>query len=84
MIRSILEAETLEHFFWVAGKIDRFYKSDLGHIYFDLVDGHSSIRCMLRNNKAATLTLTSRTTSMSRSMATFTSMKAAPKRRSTC
>ncbi len=52
MLRSILEAETLEHFFWVAGKIDRFYKSDLGHIYFDLVDGNSSIRCMLRERQS--------------------------------
>ena len=52
MLRSIIEAETLEHFFWVPGKIDRFYKSDLGHIYFDLVDGNSSIRCMLRERQS--------------------------------
>lgn len=55
MLRSILEAETLEHFFWVSGKIDRFYKSDLGHIYFDLVDDHSSIRCMLREQQSGDL-----------------------------
>ena len=55
MLRSIVEAETLEHFFWVSGKIDRFYKSDLGHIYFDLVDGNSSIRCMLRERQSGDL-----------------------------
>lgn len=52
MLRSIIEAETLEHFFWVSGKIDRFYKSDWGHIYFDLVDGNSSIRCMLHERQS--------------------------------
>ncbi len=46
-LRSIIEAETLEHYFWVGGRIDRLYKSDLGHIYFDLVDGDSRIRCVL-------------------------------------
>ena len=52
MIRSILEAETLEHFFWVGGRIDRFYKSERGHVYFDLVDDRSRIRCMLREEQA--------------------------------
>ncbi|MDE2635564.1 MAG: hypothetical protein OXI30_04300 [Chloroflexota bacterium] len=32
MIRSIIEAETLEHFFWVGGRIDRFYRSELGRV----------------------------------------------------
>ncbi len=54
-LRSILEAETLEHFFWVAGKVDRFYKSDRGHIYFDLVDGDLRIRCMLREEQSGDL-----------------------------
>lgn len=52
MIRSILEAETLEQFFWAGGRIDRFYKSDKGHVYFDLVDDRSRIRCMLREERA--------------------------------
>ena len=52
MIRSILEAETLEHFFWAGGRIDRFYKSDKGHVYFDLVDDRSRIRCMIREERA--------------------------------
>ena len=51
-LRSILEAETLEHYFWAAGKVDRLYRSDRGHIYFDLVDGDSSIRCMLREEQS--------------------------------
>lgn len=52
MVRSIIEAETLEQFFWVGGRIDRFHKSERGHIYFDLVDGHSRIRCMLREEQS--------------------------------
>ena len=55
MIRSIIEAETLENFCWVGGRIDRFYKSDLGHVYFDLVDDKSSIRCMMREERASQL-----------------------------
>lgn len=52
MIRSIIEAETLEQFFWVGGRIDRYFKSDLGHIYFDLVDDRARIRCMIREEQA--------------------------------
>lgn len=52
LLRSIIEAETLENFFWVGGRIDRFYKSDLGHVYFDLVDERSRIRCMIREELA--------------------------------
>ena len=55
MLRSIIEAETLEHFFWVSGKIDRLYKSDRGHIYFDLVDDIFSIRCMLHERQSGDL-----------------------------
>ena len=46
MLRSIVEAETLEHFFWVGGRIDRLYKSNRGHMYFDLIDAESRIRCV--------------------------------------
>ena len=53
MLRSIVEAETLEQFFWVGGKIDRFYKSERGHVYFDLVDDKTRIRCMLWEEQAA-------------------------------
>ena len=52
MIRSILEAETLEQFFWVGGRIDRYFRSDLGHVYFDLVDDRTRIRCMIREERA--------------------------------
>ena len=52
MLRSILEAETLEQFFWVGGRIDRFYRSERGHVYFDLVDDYARIRCFLREERA--------------------------------
>ena len=56
-LRSIVEAETLEHFFWAAGKVDRLYKSDRGHIYFDLVDDDARIRCMLREEQSGSIAL---------------------------
>ncbi len=46
-LRSVIESETLEHYFWVGGRIDRLYKSDLGHVYFELVDGQNQIKCVL-------------------------------------
>lgn len=55
LLRSIIETETLENFFWVGGRIDRFYRSDLGHVYFDLVDDKSRIRCMIREERASQL-----------------------------
>jgi exodeoxyribonuclease VII large subunit len=53
ILRCIIEAETLEQFFWVGGRIDRLYTSDFGHVYFDLVDDNSRIRCMVREEQAA-------------------------------
>jgi len=47
MVRSIVEVETLEHFFWIGGRVERYHKSDLGHIYFELVDARTRIKCML-------------------------------------
>lgn len=47
MVRGIVEVETLNHFYWVGGKVERFHQSDLGHIYFELVDGSTRIRCMI-------------------------------------
>ena len=47
MVRGVVEVETLEHFFWVAGKVERFYKSTMGHVYFNLVDDRAQIKCML-------------------------------------
>ncbi len=52
MLRSIVEAETLEQYFWVGGRVERYHKSERGHIYFDLVDDRSRIRCMLREERA--------------------------------
>ena len=57
MIRSIVEAETLEQFFWVGGRIDRHFKSELGHVYFDLVDDRTRIRCMMREERAGRIPL---------------------------
>ena len=51
MVRSLIEAETLEHFFWARGRVERYYQSDLGHVYFDLVDGRTRIGCMLREHQ---------------------------------
>ena len=53
MIRNIVEAETLEYFFWTRGRIERYddQRSKLGHIYFRLVDGKTHIRCMLRERQ---------------------------------
>ena len=50
MIRSIIEAETLENFFWAGGRIDRFYKSDLGHVYFEPVRGQVALNAITRQN----------------------------------
>ena len=55
MLRSIIESETLEHYFWVGGRIERCFLSDRGHYYFDLVDDKSRIRCMLHENRRAAL-----------------------------
>lgn len=57
MIRSIIEAETLEQFFWVGGRIDRYFRSDLGHVYFDLVDDRRRIRCIIREEQAGRIPL---------------------------
>lgn len=51
MLRSVIEAETLEQYFWTGGLIQRFHQSDRGHCYFDLVDDKTSIRCMLREER---------------------------------
>ncbi len=52
MIRNIVEAEMIEYFFWTRGKIERCYQSqDSGHAYFDLVDGKTRIRCVLREHR---------------------------------
>ena len=57
MLRSIVEAETLEHFFWVGGKIERLYKSDRGNIYFALVDDRTRINCMLREERVGDIAI---------------------------
>ncbi len=55
MVRSIVEFETLDQFYWVGGKVNRYYKSDLGHIYLNLVNGQHTIRCMLPDQQASKL-----------------------------
>ena len=51
MLRGIIERETAGKRFWVAGEIQRFHQSDLGHCYFNLDDGESQIRCMLHDKQ---------------------------------
>ncbi len=49
-MRSLVETETIiGQAFWLGGTIERFYQSDLGHAYFNLVDEGFSIRCMVPN-----------------------------------
>ena len=57
MLRSIVEVETLEQYFWVGGLVENFYESDFGHKYFTLVDDRSRIRCMLHNERAGHISL---------------------------
>jgi len=47
MVRSIVEVETLDKCYWVGGKVNRYHKSDRGHIYFELVDGYNNLHYML-------------------------------------
>lgn len=51
MVRGVLELETRGSFYWIGGKVQRYYKSDLGHIYFTLVDDKKSIKCMLSDSQ---------------------------------
>jgi exodeoxyribonuclease VII large subunit len=49
LIRGLVEVETLEYPFKVSGNVTRFYKSHIGHIYFDLTDNNYTISCILRS-----------------------------------
>ncbi|MCA9912546.1 MAG: exodeoxyribonuclease VII large subunit [Anaerolineae bacterium] len=50
LVRTLVETETIiGQAFWLGGTIERFYQSDLGHAYFNLVDSDFSIRCMVPN-----------------------------------
>ena len=51
MIRGIVEAETVGRFFWVRGKVEGYYKSDMGHVYFELADGKARISCALKKQR---------------------------------
>ena len=55
MVRGIVEAETLGHFYSLSGKIERAHKSKLGHIYFWLVDGPSRVNCIIFEDLAGQL-----------------------------
>ena len=55
MARSLIEAETLEQFFWLTGHVEGYTKSDRGHIYFRLSDEGKSVRCVLFEDKAGDL-----------------------------
>ncbi len=49
LIRGLVEVETLAYPFKVSGYVTRFYKSHLGHVYFDLTDNNYTISCILRS-----------------------------------
>jgi len=51
LVRGIVEVETIGHFYWIGGKVEQCYKSNLGHVYFNLVDERKSIRCMLTDSQ---------------------------------
>ncbi len=55
LVRSLVEQETLGHPFWVGGYVARRFNSNVGHLYFDLVDEDYSIGCMLRASVKNTL-----------------------------
>ncbi|MCA0452617.1 MAG: exodeoxyribonuclease VII large subunit [Chloroflexi bacterium] len=48
LIRSVVEVETLDYPFKVAGYVTRFYKSNPGNLYFDLTDDGYTISCIIR------------------------------------
>jgi exodeoxyribonuclease VII large subunit len=55
MVRSIVEVETLDHFYWIGGKVNRYHKSDLGHVYFELVNGTHRLSCMLPERNSSNI-----------------------------
>lgn len=61
MVRGLVEVETIGHPFWVRGIVKNYYKSDLGHIDFTLVDDRKSINCMLTNKSHGNLDFEIRT-----------------------
>jgi exodeoxyribonuclease VII large subunit len=58
LIRALVEQEMLDHPFWVAGIVTRYFLSDFGHIYFDLNDDDYFISCMVREKIRGTLDFT--------------------------
>jgi exonuclease VII large subunit len=58
LIRALVEQEMLDHPFWIGGLVTRYFKSDLGHLYFDLNDDNYSISCMVREKVRGTLDFT--------------------------
>ncbi len=58
MVRALVEQETLGYPFWVGGYVSHLYLSNIGHIYFYLVDEDYSIHCMIREPIRGTLDFT--------------------------
>ncbi len=54
-LRSVIEAETLEQYFWTSGVIQAFRKDKRGRCYFELVDENSSIRCTVPDRRQSDL-----------------------------
>lgn len=55
LIRGLVEVETLEYPFKISGYVTRRYKSNVGHVYFDLNDDGFTISCMIRASVQNTL-----------------------------
>lgn len=55
LIRGLVEVETLESPFKVSGYVTRRFRSDAGHVYFDLNDDGFTISCMIRASIRNTL-----------------------------
>lgn len=57
-IKAIVEKETAGKSLTISGLVRRAFRSDRGHLYFDLVDGEHSIACILRESIRGSLGFT--------------------------
>jgi exodeoxyribonuclease VII large subunit len=57
-IKAVVERETLDKPLWTGGMVSGVHLADSGHIYFFIVDGNFSIRCMLRENARGSISFT--------------------------
>lgn len=57
-VRAVVESETLDKPLWTGGFVHHVYLADSGHVYFTLVEGDFSIRCMLTERKRGSIPFT--------------------------